>query len=1121
MRTATAILFVLCLAAAAGAAEIRVVSEDLDVRFDPGAHRIDGVAELSLAPAAGAGELAFSLGGGVTPASIAVDGAAIPVPAPSGEGWLREYRIAIPAGAQVVRIVYGGEIHDAVKKAADLAFVIGDKTRGVISEEGIFLTAGSGWYPLTDGLTAFPSIRVTVPSPLVAVTQGEKLSREVAEGREVTRWGSAVPVDGLALQAGKYEIATRKVGDVAVSTYLFAEDAGFSEFILDEVEGYLAFYRPYLGEYPWPKFDIVENFFATGYGMPTYTLLGNTVVQQMMRMAPRYGNHLPPGFVDHELVHCWWGNYVYPDYATGNWCEGLTTYCSNYLRKEVESEAEATAHRKKICTTFSIQVHADNDYPVRRFTGKTEDFENDIGYGKAAMIFHMARRRMGSDTFFAALRTVIREYGGKHASWDDFARVFSDAAGEDLSGFFDQWLDRTGGPVLEAGPWSVKLRADGLYEVTGEIRQVGEPWRLDVPVTAEHPGGVSYRSVPMDGPTATYTLVSPRPPLTVSVDADFNLFRVLPLDQIRPGLNLTLSRPGHVYVVPEGRDDYRGLAEAAKERKGGEIVAPGPGLPDGSAVLYGRPEENPSVAPALAAAGVTVEGAKVTIDGKSYEGDDLWVLFTIPHPEADGEFLTVFFGTTPAALARAFIVFYYGWDGYIVYRGRAPIARGDLTEIEPRTVRALPLSSDAAETEAIVRALAGAGGRGAGTESGKQARATLLAALERAGVESPSEEPFAFRVRDFDDPDAWTTAQGTLENGETKWVTAYPGAVVPALFSAEAPEGVHIGNIVNRSSLVDGESLLMLPKPESADALAVLLAAAGDTKAAAIGIPMSVLESKDPALAGLAAYPSRLEVPKGEDPWFFASGRQARAVEPPIRMPCPVVFVDDRLLPPGGTGDADATLRVRFSEKVVESANLVAGIPAPNGAADAAPVLLTAHYDAVGEGYEGADDNASGVAAVLGAARALAERKDLLRRPVRVVLFGAEEWGLRGSTAYARRHRARMPVVNLDTVGAADQAEVYVIGRSLFPELAARAAECLRTEGFPVGKDIDRFALANGSDHWPFAARGTPAIDLYSGQYRRMNSPDDVIGLVSFPKIARIGRAAARLVLDLAAEDLK
>jgi len=1119
LRTLPICAFLLLLATTPALAEdVWIDAMDLTVRLDPAKHRIEGEAVLHLAPEReGPATLEFRMSAGLTvtpPQDLTFE-------RNDFNRWWRVLEIEVPAGMKQLRIRYEGTIYDAVEKSDALAFVVGDDTRGVIGEEGVFLVAGSGWYPLTDGIVTFRRIRVDGPGDWRVVTQGGRVSREVVDGRERTTWENAKPMDGLALQAGNYVVTTRDVSGVKISTYLFPEDQKHATFFLDETERYLEFYVPILGPYPWPKFDIVENFFTTGYGMPSFTLLGKKVIPVMVMMAARNQGRIPPGYIDHEMVHCWWGNWVYPDYASGNWCEGLTSWYSNYLMKDVADPELAFAHRKKISTTFAIRVSEENDYPVREFRGKTEDFENDIGYGKACMLFHMLATRIGYETYFETLRGVIRDFGGKRAAWEDFEAAFSKAAGEDLGWYFEQWLTRKGAPRLSMGPVTVSRGKDGLFRVAGEIVQEGKPWRLRVPVTVNHAGGQVYKEFDVDAAKTTFTVVSPRMPLSVAIDERFHLFRHVPTDEIQPCMNLTLARPGKVFVVPEGDAGYARLAGMAKARKGGEIVPAKDGLPAVDCLLFGRPEANPAVAKTLAAAGVTVSGNAITIRGKKYEGEDLWVLLSTRHPEVEGKFVTVFFGMTPKALGRAFIIFHYGWDGHLVYAGRRPLTRGDFTEITPRTFRSIPIEADAARIEKTVRTLAAPGmkGRRTGSEEAKKAFEFLQDELSRTGVDRVLVSRATFVVRDFDDPDAWSVAQGKLEDGKTEWKTSYPGAIVPAVFSKAAAEGVRIGRIVKFPAKADETSLLVLPPVTDPDSLLVLLAVLVDSPAAAIAIPMEVLTGQDRRMADLAAFPSRLtgKSPPA-DPWRAASGRQARAVRPPFDMPMPVVFLDSRILPPGGEGPADARLRVRFREQEMVARNLEAWI-LPAGAGDRPAVGLAAHRDGCGEDSPSADDNASGVAALLETCRALAARRDLLSRPVRVMFPDAEEWGLRGSKALAATDPERMGVfVNLDTVGAVDQPEVYVIGRSHYPHLSARAIACIEAEGFPIGKDIDRFAFAHGSDHWSFHRRGIPSIDLWSGQYRRMNTAADTIDKVDFEKIARISRATTRLVLDLASE---
>jgi Zn-dependent M28 family amino/carboxypeptidase len=147
-----------------------------------------------------------------------------------------------------------------------------------------------------------------------------------------------------------------------------------------------------------------------------------------------------------------------------------------------------------------------------------------------------------------------------------------------------------------------------------------------------------------------------------------------------------------------------------------------------------------------------------------------------------------------------------------------------------------------------------------------------------------------------------------------------------------------------------------------------------------------------------------------------------------------------------------------------------------------------------------------------------------LRRPVVVSFFGAEEWGLHGSRAFAASPPDGIPPIvaalNLDTVGQRGVPSVNVVGESIYPALAAVMGRCLAGAGLRRGRDIDRFAFAWGSDHYALHAAGIPAIDLFSAEYRTMHTPEDTTDTVDPDKLVRLARAAAALALSLSREGL-
>ncbi len=82
---------------------------------------------------------------------------------------------------------------------------------------------------------------------------------------------------------------------------------------------------------------MVSSPTPTGFGMPTLTYLGVEVLRLPFIRTTSLG---------HEVLHNWWGNGVYPDYAQGNWSEGLTTFMADYAYKERESDEAARDMRR-------------------------------------------------------------------------------------------------------------------------------------------------------------------------------------------------------------------------------------------------------------------------------------------------------------------------------------------------------------------------------------------------------------------------------------------------------------------------------------------------------------------------------------------------------------------------------------------------------------------------------------------------------------------------------------------------------------------------------------------------------------------------------------------------------
>ena len=179
----------------------------------------------------------------------------------------------------------------------------------------------------------------------------------------------------------------------------------------------LEMYRGLIGPYPYTKFSLVENFWETGYGMPSFTLLGPQIIRFPFILTSSY---------PHEILHNWWGNSVYVDYLTGNWCEGLTAYLADHLYKE--QQGQGAEYRRDTLKKYRDFVGEAHDFPLSEFRSRHSPATEAVGYGKALMLFHMVRRQIGDDAFRAGLQRFYRENRGKRASFTDFRKSMEAAS---------------------------------------------------------------------------------------------------------------------------------------------------------------------------------------------------------------------------------------------------------------------------------------------------------------------------------------------------------------------------------------------------------------------------------------------------------------------------------------------------------------------------------------------------------------------------------------------------------------------------------------------------------------------------------------------------------------------
>ncbi|MFC1619484.1 M1 family metallopeptidase [Candidatus Neomarinimicrobiota bacterium] len=644
-------------------AETIIESHQLDVALEPGNNRL---VATDVFHAHFKGSLEFQMHKDFSITAMLVDGKKRDVKTQSNEAGghharYTRYRVRLPfifKGDVEVEVTYSGQ---RVVDTGETSFSrekIAMEISATISNEGIFLSPHGGFYPLGDETMSQFKTTIRLPAGWDAVSEGRRTARKT-ESESIIKYQTAHPVEGIHISAAEWEVGEKVVNGVEFYTFFFPEDTTLAKQYLDMSIRYVDMYSEMISPYPFSKFAVVENFFPTGYGMPSYTVLGRTVVRLPFIVYTSLG---------HEVLHNWWGNSVYIGEG-GNWCEGLTTYQADHLYKMQSDENAAIQYRKDILKDYTVYATEGNDFPPAEFTRRSDMSTRTVGYGKVAMIFHMLEEHIGHEPFLEALQLVVERHQWSPATYDDFFQAIEEVSGEDLAAFKDAWVSNAGAPII-----GLDQTDEGF-----SIRQSGHVKPLWIPVRSTLASGGTETSIFYSDQEEVLLPLEPVwDILEIAVDPNFDMMRRLHDEELDVTLRNILSSEELAFIVPSKTEDWQALAQGLHSA----IIG------DGQATLYIEGEDISGATPIYLGilpeeVGTLLRDGTITIEDKSFNEGAHGMVWAFKGN--NGQPALVMYSSTIDELTPLIRkIPHYGKYGYLVFRGGENVLKGNhTTEASP------------------------------------------------------------------------------------------------------------------------------------------------------------------------------------------------------------------------------------------------------------------------------------------------------------------------------------------------------------------------------------------------------------------------------------------------------
>ena len=237
-------------------------------------------------------------------------------------------------------------------------------------------------------------------------------------------------------------------------------------------------------------------------------------------------------------------------------------------------------------------------------------------------------------------------------------------------------------------------------------------------------------------------------------------------------------------------------------------------------------------------------------------------------------------------------------------------------------------------------------------------------------------------------------------------------------------------------------------------------------------------------------------------------------------------------------------VKVRLSRlvkdiKLVSTRNVIGALEGSDPELRDEYVIITAHYDHSGSTdaviFPGADDNASGTAAVIAIAEAFAANPVRPKRSILFLAFDAEENGLLGAFNYVENPivplEKTIAVLNMDMIGRNEESATWgshatktgntvnLVGTRYSADLRASIEKANRAIGLSLDEKMEQDDRENWfarSDHFPFATHSIPMVLFSTGEHPDYHTPNDTWDRINYPKLTRIVRLVYLTAWELA-----
>lgn len=308
------------------------------------------------------------------------------------------------------------------------------------------------WFPCFDypGQLATSEIRVRVPKPYIAISNGVLINAEDAENEKIYHWSQQEvhPTYLMTLAVGDFAEIKDDCDGKPVTYYVEKGREEDAHRTMGKTPKMIEFFTQKFGyPYPFPKYAqvCVDDFIFGGMENTSTTLLTDRC---LLDERASLDNRISESLVAHELAHQWFGDLVVIKHWSHAWIkEGMASYSEVIWTENEYGLEDAAYYRLNESRNYIIEDSSRYRRPIvtHVYREPIELYDRHL-YEKGACVYHMIRAELGDELFYRAIHTFVRDNAHKTVETIDLLRAIEKATGRNLTFLFDQYVYRGGHP---------------------------------------------------------------------------------------------------------------------------------------------------------------------------------------------------------------------------------------------------------------------------------------------------------------------------------------------------------------------------------------------------------------------------------------------------------------------------------------------------------------------------------------------------------------------------------------------------------------------------------------------------------------------------------------------------